>query len=283
MQSRSLAREEKYAVIRAYFRGAQCFNSVKKTLFSLAVPILILNGFFVARASFHPELARVFARAEMPLVSALFVLVFALPSFVALVRWLGADKAIVVLWALGAFAFFTEMLAVKTGFPYGKFAYGPKIGWKIGGVPWTVPFAWTPLLLAAMCLARRWTNALTIEKYARIAACSLILVAIDMVLDPGAVSQKFWRYARPGLFYGVPLSNFFGWILSGAIGALLFDFLTRGQRTLPPTDLLGSAFLILVFWTSVCAFSALWIPTFIGAVLLGVISGYFFQKPKVFL
>jgi len=256
---------------------------LKKPLFLLAVPLLILNGFFVARAQFHPELARVFARPEISVVSAIFVLVFALPSFIALVRWLGIDNGILALAVLGAFAFFIEMLAIKTGFPYGHFAYGAQIGGKIGGVPWTVPFAWTPLLLAGMCLARRWTNALTLDKYARILACALIVLAMDMVLDPGAVSQKFWRYATPGAFYGVPLSNFLGWILSGALGAILFDFLTRGQRTLPPLDLLGSAFLILVFWTSVCAFSALWIPTLIGAILLAVISAYFFRGREVYL
>jgi uncharacterized membrane protein len=48
-------------------------------------------------------------------------------------------------------------------------------------------------------------------------------VVLDATLDPGAVSQKFWTYRYPGAYYGVPWSNFVGWILSGIVGAAILQ------------------------------------------------------------
>ena len=220
---------------------------------------LFINGFFVARVeeATRPELAG---------VSALFVLVLWAPAAYSLVQWLGLGRAALLLIALGAFAVGIETFAVKTGWPYGSFDYGDKIGVKYFGVtPWTVPFAWSPLVLGAMALAGRRARSLG----ALCAMATLFLLLFDGVLDPGAVAQKFWRYDAGGLYYGVPLSNFFGWIVSGLLGAAIFYF-GSGKRIEVgvPLTLVSSVTLILAFWTSVCGFSGLWIPALLGALLL---------------
>ncbi len=190
--------------------------------------------------------------------------------------------------ALGIFAIAIETIVVETGFPYRRFSYGEKIGGKIfGAVPWTVPFAWTPLLLAAFALAWRWSRRATQSTQTRraqgknsiavIIGSALLVTALDGVLDPGAVAQGFWQYQNPGSYYGVPLSNFAGWLLSGALGALILLAFVEHVTEPPPTGLLGSAFLILLFWTSVCFWSALWLPALLGVILLGAISPALFQ------
>ncbi len=218
---------------------------------------LFINGFFVARVeeATRPELAG---------ISALFVLVLWAPCAYALVQWLGFKRAALILIALGAFAVGIETFAVKTGWPYGSFDYGDKIGVKYFGVtPWTVPFAWSPLVLGAMALAARHARTLG----ALCIVATLFLMLFDGVLDPGAVDQEFWKYDAGGLYYGVPLSNFGGWIVSGLIGAALFSW-GSGKRTDVPLTLVSSVTLILAFWTSVCGFSGLWIPSALGAALL---------------
>lgn len=222
---------------------------------------LFINGFFVARV----EEA---TRPELAAISALFVLVLWAPAAYALAQWLGFKRAAWVLIALGAFAIGIETFAVKTGWPYGAFDYGDKIGVKYFGVtPWTVPFAWSPLVLGAMALAAR--HARTVAGLCVVATIFLLL--FDGVLDPGAVAQEFWRYEAGGFYYGVPLSNFFGWIVSGLIGAALF-FFGSGRRADVPITLVSSVTFILAFWTSVCGFSGLWIPALLGAALLGWIA-----------
>ena len=222
---------------------------------------LFINGFFVARVeeATRPELAG---------VSAVFVLVLWAPSAYALWRWLGFKRAALILLALGAFAVGIETFAVKTGWPYGSFDYGDKIGVKYFGVtPWTVPFAWSPLVLGAMALANR--HARSVGALCVIATVFLIL--FDGVLDPGAVAQKFWQYDAGGWYYGVPISNFGGWIISGLIGAAIYYF-GSGKLADVPMTLVSSVTLILAFWTSVCGFLGLWIPTILGALLLGWIG-----------
>lgn len=236
------------------------------------MPFLVLNGFFVAKMNDYAELQRFANHPVLATISAVFVLFFALPSFWALVKWLGAPRGVLALVALGAFAVGIETFAVVTGYPYGQFSYGDKIGGKLFGVtPWTVPFAWTPLMLGAYALARRHIRGTA----ATIVGAALITVVLDATLDPGAVSQKFWTYVYPGVYYGVPWSNFVGWILSGLIGAAILQAFA-GREQEPPAGLLVSTWLILVFWSSVCAWSALWMPAVIGLISLAFISRHLF-------
>ncbi len=223
----------------------------------LGCAFLFINGFFVAKVpdATRPELAN---------VSAAFVLFLWAPSAWAMRRWLGWKRAALVLSAMGLFAVVLETFAVKTGVPYGHFDYGPKIGAKLfDAVPWTVPFSWPPLVLGALFLASTQTK----RVLPLIGVSTLFLLAFDGVLDPGAVSQAFWKYQSGGFYYGVPLSNFLGWILSGALGSWLLLRLCEG-KTLVPAPLVSSAALILSFWTSICLFSNLAFPAFLGVSLL---------------
>jgi uncharacterized membrane protein len=57
-----------------------------------------------------------------------------------------------------------------------------------------------------------------------------MLVAIDLVLDPAAVSLGFWKYVHPGYWGGVPYTNFLGWMLSGLLGCLILHALTQNEH-----------------------------------------------------
>lgn len=248
----------------------------------LGMAFLAINGFFVAKV---PDATR----PELAGISAMFVLVLAFPAFFGLWKWQGPKVCGLVLLALGAFAVGIESFALKTGWPYGSFVYGDQIGVKYFGlVPWTVPFAWSPLVLGAYYMAAGKTPPPTKkeakkkkgvpvarESEARFLwRCALWLVAFDLVLDPGAVHQKFWTFASPGLYYGVPLSNYLGWIVSGLAGGwILVRLLKQAPHAPPPGALAVSTLLILSFWSSVCLFSELWLPALIGSGLLVKLCG----------
>jgi putative membrane protein len=227
---------------------------------------LFINGFFVAKV---PQATR----PEFAGISAAFVLVLWAPSAWVLKQWLGWKRAAVLLAVLGAFAVGIETFAIKTGLPYGQFSYGEKIGDKLFGVvPWTVPFSWPPLVLGAMALAGR------IAPKRLLITATIVLLSFDFVLDPGAVQQKFWSYQSVGLYYGVPFSNFCGWLISGLIGAWLFKKLS-GTKGHVPLPLVASVTMILAFWTSVCLFVSMWIAAFIGFGLLGWIGRDIYSQP----
>ncbi|RYG70939.1 carotenoid biosynthesis protein [bacterium] len=232
------------------------FSPKSRRALLFGVIFLFINGFFVAKV-------REATRPEYAGISAAFVLVLWAPSAWVLKQWLGWKRAAVLLAVLGLFAVFIETFAIKTGLPYGQFEYRDKIGSKVFGlVPWTVPFSWPPLVLGAIALASR------IAPKRLLLATTLILLSFDFVLDPGAVQQEFWVYKSGGFYYGVPLSNFFGWLISGFIGAWLFQTLS-GDKEEIPMPLVSSVMLILGFWTSVCLFVSMWIPAAVGIGLLG--------------
>lgn len=209
-------------------------------------------------------------------LSGLNVILFAIPAFWATRRWLGWRDAI-VLWAmLGVYALLIETLAIFTGFPYGHFGYSGLLGAKLFGVtPWTVFLAWTPLIIGAYAVARTlFGNAVV-----RIAATALIATCFDLVLDPGAVRLGFWRYASNIGFYGVPISNFAGWLVTGSIAAIVIEiFLGRVKPLLRvPVQLISSTFLIVFFWTAIAVFGGMVWPAAIGFALVIWLAIYWFK------
>ncbi|MFN6963071.1 MAG: isopentenyl-diphosphate Delta-isomerase [Pyrinomonadaceae bacterium] len=233
-------------------------------LLGLAV-LLATGAFFVTNVELPPWASW---------LSAASVLLFALPSFYALAMWLGWRRAAIAAGGLGLFALAVELSAIVTGFPYGHFGYSHLLGGRIFDlVPWTVAFAWTPLVLGSYAVAAR----LTAGRAGRITLGAALLVAVDLVLDPAAVRLGFWRYAEPGVYYGVPFSNFSGWLLSGLAGVALLDALVARFRPLmpAPAQLAGSLVLIVFYWTAVALFAGLAVPAAIGAILLaGLVTRY---------
>ena len=100
------------------------------------------------------------------------------------------------------------------------------------------------------------------------------MTAFDLVLDPGSVSLGFWIWEDSIGFYGVPWSNFLGWLLSSALAAVIVEVFLwlHAQSDVQFSSLTHTSLhYMLIFWTAVCAFEQLWLPALIGCVLLGVL------------
>jgi putative membrane protein len=223
--------------------------------------LFFISGFFVAILGIDPSLA---------FVSALFVLILALPSFWVCYQWLGRFKGLVVLGVLCVHAIILESIAVLTGVPYGSFSYSSIIGWKILGItPWTVPFAYIPLVLGAVPFSSRFVN----KYWQLVVSNAFLLVVIDMVLDPGAVLLGMWHYDAGGIYYGVPWSNFFGWLISGILCSTIFVYFSKEKAGEQinfhfPMNLAISTLYILSFWFSVAIWSGMVFPALIGGLLI---------------
>jgi putative membrane protein len=191
-------------------------------------------------------------------------LLIALPSVVALLKYLGACRAALGMLAVAAFGYAIETIGVVTGLPYGSFYYGDALGGKLLGlVPYLLPISYAPLVIGAV--AASWSPNFP-RRALWIFRSALLLTLIDGVIDPGAASLGYWVWPEDGAYYGVPLSNYAGWLLSGALAAALL--LAAGRwREPPPPGLLDSAILALSFWIGVTAFSGLVFPALLGAAL----------------
>ncbi len=232
-----------------------------KIIYIWAIALLIA-AFFVANVEIGPETS---------IISVIFIISLAIPSFAAVVMWLGWRKGLALIAALSAYALVLETLAILTGIPYSEFYYNELIGTKIfGTTPFTVPFAWLPLFIGSLYLASELKIKNKKLGLGSIIVLSTILVVItDLVLDPGAVALQFWVWKDPGIFYGVPLMNFIGWVLTGFLASLIaVGLLGSRVKEKKPEALASSLLLIMFFWSGICIYLNLIIPAFIGIGLI---------------
>ena len=189
----------------------------------------------------------------------------AAPSVFALWRYLGVRRALLALVLLSLFGYAIETVGVATGFPYGKFYYGGSLGPKAFGiVPYLLPVSYVPLVIGSVAASGG-------SKFlSRVSGSTLLLVLVDGVLDPGAASLGFWIWPGSGFYYGVPASNYLGWLLSGALASALLLAIggTTWRIATPRPGLLDSVTVAVSFWSGVAVFSGLVFPALLGFVLL---------------
>lgn len=230
---------------------------------------LFVAAFFTARQELN---------ADMAIVSSVAIIVFALPAYAGVLWALGRRNGLILLAILGMYALAVETSALQTGFPYGSFVYRDLLGGKLFDVtPWTVAFAYPPILLFAYWLARQIN---VVKSYLATAlATAFIAMTCDLVLDPAAVGLGFWYWPGGGFFYDVPLVNFAGWILSSAVGAAIVHYFLLTARTLPKL-LPVSGLVIIFFWTSVNFWLGQAIPVILGLVIIYICIKLLTQNMK---
>ena len=133
-------------------------------------------------------------------------------------------RAAVAIGALAAYAYTIEYVGITTGWPYGAFHYGVALGPMLGGIPVGLPVFFIPLVMNAYLLWVLLLGDRIEDRRVRILTIFATVMAMDLVLDPGAVGLGFWTYLAGGTYYDVPVSNFLGWLLSAAVAIVVLDW-----------------------------------------------------------
>jgi len=195
-------------------------------------------------------------------------------------------RAALAIVGLTFYTYGIEFLGVLTGLPYGDFEYVIDLGpMLLDTVPAALPIFFFPLVLNAYLLCLLLLGDRAALTRIRLPAVVATVLAMDLVLDPGAVGLGFWEYAPPltggGVwasataihFYGVPLSNYLGWILSASVAVLAFDLgferaglLERLDRTGFMLDDLVS---FVILWGAINAWYGNWLAVAVAG-LFGV-------------
>jgi putative membrane protein len=174
---------------------------------------------------------------------------------------------------LVAYAFSIELVGVLTGWPYGDFSYTIELGPMIfGAVPLGLPVFFLPLVFNSYLLCLLILGDAARRRAVRLVAVIATVLLIDVVLDPGAVAIGFWSYSG-GVFYGVPVSNYLGWMLSATVSVFVLDYSfdrTRLRDRLKTCDfMLDDLVSFVVLWGSINAVFGNWIPVGVALVLAG--------------
>ena len=146
---------------------------------------------------------------------------------------MGWKRTLLLLLLTFAISLFFECVGVATGKVYGPYYYTDKLGPKfLGLVPLLIPVAWFMMTYPSYVIANRLVPSFKSTWVWRLGVASLgalIMTAWDLVMDPMMVAGDHWVWEEPGAYFGIPLQNYLGWLLTTFVIFWLFLSLARIQ------------------------------------------------------
>ena len=135
-----------------------------------------------------------------------------------------------------AVSFGLEASSIAHGFPFGFYVHNLP-GPKPLGVPPYVPLGYGVLGWIAWSVARlivrvRPHDATGVNRFTTPIVAAFILAGYDFSYDPiGSTVLHMWTYRNPSGYFGVPLSNFAGWLFTGWV---IFQLFALVEARFPP-------------------------------------------------
>jgi uncharacterized membrane protein len=152
-----------------------------------------------------------------------YVLLGAAAIFLHAAHRFGQAKAVGLLITGFAISLASELLGTSTGLPFGPYSYTTLLGYRIAGlVPFPIPLSWFYMVYSSIALTGRILPVRDTQrsKAAWSFSAGAILTAWDVAMDPAMSSATtHWQWHTTGFFYGMPLSNWIGWFITGSIVA----------------------------------------------------------------
>ena len=190
-------------------------------------------------------------------------------------------KKTLKLFAVGtSISLFFELLGTSTGIPFGDYTYSPVMGYRIADlVPFMIPLSWFYMVYASLAIVSRLFRADHSEKTKSAWAlmAGALMTAWDIALDPAmsrATAHWTWETDGDGFFYGMPFTNWIGWLLTGSIIAramLYVSGTTNFDRKVSPSRLplviYGINGLMPI---AICLRHGLWWAAILGAIAMGI-------------
>ena len=215
---------------------------------------------------------------------------------------LGMSRTLGIFAAAFAISLGAELLGTGTGYPFGPYSYTTQLGYLIGGrVPFNIPTSWFFMLYASLAICGRTLvtrdDGRSKWRWAMIAA--LVLTAWDVSMDPAMVATTHWlwhlpaldgapllrRVALSNLFYGMPLTNWLGWLLTGTLVARAMLSIvppSAWMRDVSPSRLPIVLYAANgVFPILVCAGRGMWWAVALGALAMGIPLAFAVRAPRM--
>jgi carotenoid biosynthesis protein len=152
---------------------------------------------------------------------------------------LGMRRTLLFAAWVGPLAWLAEFTSTRIGIPFGLYTYtGTTRGRElfVADVPFMDFLSFTFLAYAAFSLARVTLAGRRVPAPALALVAGVLMMLLDVVIDPIAVRGDRWFLGRiyfypdGGIYFGVPLSNFAGWVVVGTLGVGGFLFWSRWRE-----------------------------------------------------
>ncbi|MBI1962250.1 MAG: carotenoid biosynthesis protein [Candidatus Rokubacteria bacterium] len=181
-------------------------------------------------------------------------------------------------------AWLGEFASTRVGIPFGRYHYtGLTRGRElyVADVPLMDSLSFAFLAYAAFCLARAALARRRPSRGSLALLSGMLMMALDVVIDPLAVRGDRWflerifYYPEGGLYFGVPLSNFAGWVVVGTVGVGLYLAAARTVGAASASPARGRAGMVwpgIALYYAVLGFN-LAVTVWIGEWLLAGLGG----------
>jgi uncharacterized membrane protein len=132
-----------------------------------------------------------------------------------------------------------ESLSLRTGFPFGHYYFTDLMGPKLFQLPVLLALAYVGMgylsWVVGLLILGHHDEPLNGRRVIFLPlVASFVMVAWDLSMDPvWSNLDHAWVWKNGGSFFGVPVSNFFGWFLTVYLFYQAFALYLRG-RTVPP-------------------------------------------------
>jgi putative membrane protein len=183
-------------------------------------------------------------------------------------RGIGAYLAIGI-----AAGFALEASSVAFGFPFGFYVHnepGPKpLGVPISAMLGYAVLGWYAWALGNILARERpWARG-GVGRFTVPIVAAFVLAGFDYPFDPiGASVLGLWTYAHPSGQFGVPLTNYLGWIFTGWVIFQLFALVEARFAAAPAGASRGYWLLPCLIWT----WTALQYPLLLAAAPGGTVA-----------
>lgn len=130
-----------------------------------------------------------------------------------------------------------ENLSIATGFPFGHYAFTERMGPKILEVPILLGLAYVGMgylsWTAAQGILGTWRNGGNGWRLRLLPLlASAVMTAWDVAMDPvWSTVGHLWVWKQGGAYFGVPVSNFLGWLLTNYVIYQLFVWFVWRRRS----------------------------------------------------
>ncbi|MFW9888666.1 MAG: carotenoid biosynthesis protein [Candidatus Thorarchaeota archaeon] len=222
----------------------------------------------------------------------LYVVVLGAFAFVHGAQTLGLRGIVVFFFITAITTYFMEWLGTHLGIPFGHYYYTNRLGPLLMDVPIVIPLQWFNILYATYIMAQVALSGMMRDvsdgkqsrdgqnlfaALPRLLVISILtglfMVSWDFINDPYMVGVGMWVWINPKEFlgqmlFGIPLSNFLGWILTSAVVVLMFEIYKRNDHNIRGTQRNSTGemrILVMVPYLYMCIFQA----------VSGAISGVF--------
>ena len=210
-----------------------------------------------------------------------YVFGFLLAFLAAGVRDLGWRRTLLFGGVVWPIAWLAEFSSTRIGVPFGLYHYTETTRGQelfIANVPFMDSLSFTFLAYAAFALTRAAFAGRVVSRWALALISGGLMMALDVVIDPLAVRGDRWflgrifYYPDGGAYFGVPLSNFLGWVIVGAVGVGAWLAIVRDTRGREPHGGVGLYYAVVAFNLSVTVWIGEWRLAALGSALHGVLA-----------